>query len=53
MHHFTVYHLYSVAVAYGGASKMEQFKELRAGVEILVATPVSKLNSIRLTREKP
>jgi ATP-dependent RNA helicase DDX42 len=29
-----------VAVVYGGASKMEQFKALRAGVDILVATPV-------------
>ncbi|RKP09850.1 P-loop containing nucleoside triphosphate hydrolase protein, partial [Thamnocephalis sphaerospora] len=30
-----------VTVAYGGASKMEQFKELRAGAEIVVATPAS------------
>ena len=31
-----------VAAVYGGASKMDQFKELRqGGVEILVGTPVS------------
>jgi superfamily II DNA/RNA helicase len=33
--------MFSVTVIYGGASKMEQFKELRAGAEIVVATPVS------------
>ncbi|RKP26567.1 P-loop containing nucleoside triphosphate hydrolase protein [Syncephalis pseudoplumigaleata] len=37
-----------VAVAYGGASKMEQFKELRAGVEILVATPGRLIDLVKM-----
>jgi len=28
------------AVLYGGANKLDQIKELRAGAEIVVATPV-------------
>ncbi|KAI9596196.1 P-loop containing nucleoside triphosphate hydrolase protein [Syncephalis fuscata] len=36
------------AVAYGGASKMEQFKELRAGVEILVATPGRLIDLVKM-----
>ncbi|CAO3596722.1 unnamed protein product [Absidia cylindrospora] len=38
-----------VAAVYGGASKMEQFKELRSGtVEILVATPGRLIDMIKM-----
>ncbi len=37
-------HKCRVAAVYGGASKMDQFKELRpGGIEILVGTPVSNI----------
>ncbi|KAK5669843.1 hypothetical protein QVD99_004220 [Batrachochytrium dendrobatidis] len=44
-----------VTVLYGGVSKNDQFKELRAGVEILVATPgrlidLIKMKATNLTR---
>jgi ATP-dependent RNA helicase DDX42 len=38
-----------VAAVYGGASKMDQFKELRSGtVEILVATPGRLIDMIKM-----
>ncbi|KAF9328892.1 ATP-dependent RNA helicase ddx42 [Podila minutissima] len=37
-----------VAVVYGGASKQDQFKALRAGVEILVATPGRLIDMIKM-----
>ncbi|KAF9923145.1 ATP-dependent RNA helicase ddx42 [Linnemannia zychae] len=37
-----------VAVVYGGASKQEQFKTLRSGVEILVATPGRLIDMIKI-----
>ena len=35
-------YLYRVAPVYGGAAKVDQIKELKNGVEIVVATPVRK-----------
>lgn len=41
--------LYRVAAVYGGASKLEQFKDLRSGtVEILVATPGRLIDMIKM-----
>lgn len=38
-----------VAAVYGGASKLEQFKDLRSGtVEILVATPGRFIDMIKM-----
>ncbi|KAG0248453.1 ATP-dependent RNA helicase ddx42, partial [Mortierella polycephala] len=37
-----------VAVVYGGASKQDQFKTLRAGVEILVAAPGRLIDMIKM-----
>ncbi|KAF9970629.1 hypothetical protein BGZ73_006641 [Actinomortierella ambigua] len=37
-----------VAVVYGGASKQDQFKTLRAGVEIVVATPGRLIDMIKM-----
>ncbi|KAG0334486.1 ATP-dependent RNA helicase ddx42, partial [Podila humilis] len=37
-----------VAVVYGGASKQDQFKALRAGVEIVVATPGRLIDMIKM-----
>ncbi|KAF8975786.1 hypothetical protein BGZ46_008853 [Entomortierella lignicola] len=37
-----------VAVVYGGASKKDQFKTLRAGVEIVVATPGRLIDMIKI-----
>lgn len=38
-----------MAAVYGGASKMDQFKELRSGtVEILVATPGRLIDMIKM-----
>ncbi|KAI9017572.1 P-loop containing nucleoside triphosphate hydrolase protein, partial [Gaertneriomyces semiglobifer] len=37
-----------VGVVYGGASKHEQFKELRAGVDMLVATPGRLIDLIKM-----
>ncbi|KAG0244900.1 ATP-dependent RNA helicase ddx42 [Actinomortierella wolfii] len=37
-----------VAVIYGGASKQEQFKTLRAGVEIVVATPGRLIDMVKM-----
>jgi superfamily II DNA/RNA helicase len=40
---------FRVAAVYGGASKMDQFKELRSGtVEILVATPGRLIDMIKM-----
>lgn len=40
---------YRVAAVYGGASKLEQFKDLRSGtVEILVATPGRLIDMIKM-----
>ncbi|KAK3845952.1 MAG: hypothetical protein J3R72DRAFT_418103 [Linnemannia gamsii] len=37
-----------VAVVYGGASKQDQFKTLRSGVEIVVATPGRLIDMIKI-----
>jgi ATP-dependent RNA helicase DDX42 len=37
-----------VAVVYGGASKQDQFKTLRSGVEIVVATPGRLIDMIKM-----
>ncbi|KAG0216252.1 ATP-dependent RNA helicase ddx42 [Mortierella sp. GBA30] len=37
-----------VAVVYGGASKQEQFKTLRAGVEIVVAAPGRLIDMVKI-----
>ncbi|KAL1920617.1 uncharacterized protein VTP21DRAFT_994 [Calcarisporiella thermophila] len=37
-----------VSAVYGGKSKMDQFKELRAGVEILVATPGRLIDLVKM-----
>jgi superfamily II DNA/RNA helicase len=40
---------FRVAAVYGGASKLEQFKDLRSGtVEILVATPGRFIDMIKM-----
>lgn len=45
----SILYIYRVAAVYGGASKMQQFKDLRSGtVEILVATPGRLIDMIKM-----